>query len=129
MKLCKCGFYGDSSGRCRCTEDQVRRYRDKISGPLLDRIDLHIEVPTVPKEVLRKHSDGESSLTIQQRVISARNQQLNRSGLLNYQLEGKQLERDCVLDEQGLSLLEKATDKLGPRLSPHQTGGTYHRRS
>ena len=113
MNPCKCGFYGDSSGRCRCTEDQVRRYRDKISGPLLDRIDLHIEVPTVPKEVLRKHSDGESSLIIQQRVISARNQQLNRSGLLNYQLEGKQLERDCVLDEQGLSLLEKATDKLG----------------
>lgn len=113
MNPCNCGFYGDASGRCHCTEDQVRRYRNKISGPLLDRIDLHIEVPAVPKEVLRKHSDGESSHVIQQRVIGARSTQLDRSDLLNYQLEGKQLERDCILNDDGLSLIEQATDKLG----------------
>src|SRR5581483_8702020 len=77
MNPCPCGFLGDASGRCRCTEDRVRGYRARISGPLLDRIDLHVDVPAVPRELLlaRGPHDGESSVVVRERVIAARRRQ------------------------------------------------------
>ena len=68
---CPCGFLGHYTGRCRCTPDQVLRYRRKISGPLLDRIDIQIEVPAVPQEDLTRNAQGESSATIRERVMPA----------------------------------------------------------
>jgi magnesium chelatase family protein len=115
MNPCPCGYHGDPSGRCRCTPDKVSGYRARISGPLLDRIDMHIEVPAVPRELLlnQKSHDAESSTTVQTRVETARAQQINRSGCANAVLSNKQIEEFCRLDEPGLRLLEQAIDRLG----------------
>ncbi len=78
MNPCPCGYVGHYNGKCRCTPDQVSRYRSRISGPLLDCIDIQIEVPAVAQEDLLKQSDGESSAAIQNRVEAARNRQLVR---------------------------------------------------
>ncbi|NOQ35433.1 MAG: YifB family Mg chelatase-like AAA ATPase [Methylococcaceae bacterium] len=115
MNPCPCGYLGDSSGRCHCTSEQVSRYRNKISGPLLDRIDMHLEVPRVPHEVLRKGSpDGEeSSHQIRARVIAARNVALNRSGKPNANLSANEVKQFCVLSEEGYQLLEQAMNRFG----------------
>jgi magnesium chelatase family protein len=115
MNPCPCGFLGDASGRCHCTSEQVARYRAKVSGPLLDRIDMHLEVPRVPHEVLRKGSpEGEeSSATIRARVVAARNIALSRSGKANAALTAKEVKQLCVLSEQSHQLLEHAMDKFG----------------
>lgn len=115
MNPCPCGYLGDASGRCHCTADQVQRYRARISGPLLDRIDLHIEVPRVPHAVLHQGSpDGEeSSATVRQRVTAARRRALARTGKTNAQLSAPQIKRYCALDAAGQKLLEQAMDKLG----------------
>jgi magnesium chelatase family protein len=82
MNPCQCGFLGHYSGRCHCTPDQVTRYRNRISGPLLDRIDLHVEVPALPEKDLESRQSGQSSAVIRERVIAARERQLSRiSGL------------------------------------------------
>src|SRR5690606_15871980 len=86
MNPCPCGYHGDPSGRCRCTSEQVERYRKRISGPLLDRIDLLVEVPRLPATALRGAAVGETSATVRKRVIAARELQLQRSGCSNSRL-------------------------------------------
>lgn len=115
MNPCPCGYLGDASGRCHCTSEQVARYRGKISGPLLDRIDMHLEVPRVPHEVLRKGSaqGEESSATIRGRVIKARTLAVARSGKANSALSAKEVNAVCGLPEAGHLLLEQAMDKFG----------------
>ena len=115
MNPCPCGYLGDASGRCHCTSEQVMRYRARVSGPLLDRIDMHLEVPRISHEVLRKGSpEGEeSSATIRARVVAARNIALARSGKANSALTAKEVKHLCVLSEQSHQLLEQAMDKFG----------------
>jgi len=115
MNPCPCGYLGDVSGRCHCSSEQVARYRGKISGPLLDRIDMHLDVPRVSHEVLRKGSAGgeENSHTIRLRVIAARNKSMARSGKANSALSPAEIKQDCDLSEQGHQLLEQAMNSLG----------------
>lgn len=115
MNPCPCGYQGDSSGRCHCTSDQVAKYRAKISGPLLDRIDMHLEVPRVSHEVLRKGSpEGEeTSLQIRSRVITARKFAIKRCGKVNSELTAAEVKQFCPLSEQGHQILEQAMDQFG----------------
>ncbi len=115
MNPCPCGYLGDPSGRCHCTSEQVQRYRARISGPLLDRIDMHIEVQRVPHEVLRAGSIGgeETSATVRGRAVRARQRAAQRGGHANAQLTPQQIKRFCVLEEKTQNLLEQAVDKLG----------------
>jgi len=115
MNPCPCGYLGDSSGRCHCSSEQVMRYRARVSGPLLDRIDMHLDVPRVSHEVLRKGSPQgeESSAQIRARVIAARNIALARCGKANSALSAKEVKALCVLTEPGYALLEQAMDKFG----------------
>ena len=108
MNPCPCGYLSEPSGRCRCTPDQVARYRSKISGPLLDRIDLQIEVPSLPQNELTAAASGESSAAIQARVQAARNLQLARQSKPNNQLDSKQIDRYCVPDAAGEKMLKQA---------------------
>ncbi len=114
MNPCPCGYLGDPQGRCHCTDDQVRRYRARISGPLLDRVDLHVEVPAIPRSLLRAPSVGtERSEAVRKRVVTARTTQLQRQGCLNQRLQGEALERICHLDETSQGLLDSVIDRLG----------------
>ena len=113
MNPCNCGYHGEP--RCRCTPDQVSRYRAKISGPLLDRIDMHIEVPRVPQDVLSAPSpkDALSSEQIRELVIKAQLIQLKRQGCLNSKLETKQIDEVCALDDNSQKLIDTAMLRLG----------------
>lgn len=112
MNPCPCGFLG--SNQCRCTPDQVRRYKNKISGPLMDRIDLHIEVPRLPTDkLIQGKTEGESSDEILQRVKIARQYQLNRAGVLNAKMSKPQLTKYCELNNEMKILLSQAVEKLG----------------
>jgi len=113
MNPCPCGYLGHPNGRCHCTAEQVSRYRGKISGPLLDRIDLHIDVPSVPREVLRSETQRENSETVRSRVEAARNRQQARAGKPNAALKNREVERHCRLAEADIRLLEQAIDRLG----------------
>jgi magnesium chelatase family protein len=115
MNPCPCGYLGHHSGRCHCTSEQVLRYRNKISGPLLDRIDIHVEVPSIPQGVLRNSQgeSGESSDQVRARVESSRAVQLQRSGKCNAQLNNREVEHACKLSEPDYLLLEQAIDKFG----------------
>lgn len=115
MNPCPCGYLGDASGRCHCSSEQVLRYRSKISGPLLDRIDMHLEVPRVSHEILRKGSEEgeESSATIRARVIAARDVALARSGKANAALSAKEVKLHCELSEAGDKLLAQAMERFG----------------
>lgn len=115
MNPCPCGFLGDPSGRCHCTSEQILRYRARVSGPLLDRIDMHLEVPRIPHEVLRKGSpEGEeTSASIRSRVTAARNLAMARSGKANSALTAKEVKQICHLPEAGHKLLEQAMEKFG----------------
>ena len=115
MNPCPCGYLGDASGRCRCTSEQVARYRARVSGPLLDRIDMHLEVPRVPLDVLRKGAKAgeETSKTIRERVILARGIAEKRQGKTNSALSAKEIKVFCELSEAGHTLLEQAMEKLG----------------
>ena len=115
MNPCPCGYLGDPSGRCRCTPDQVLRYRSKVSGPLLDRIDLHVEAPRVAREALRPDApaDGESSMTVSARVSAARERQLARSSKPNARLSTREINKHCKPDPAGQQLLERAMEQLG----------------
>ncbi|WP_045856673.1 YifB family Mg chelatase-like AAA ATPase [Teredinibacter purpureus] len=112
MNPCPCGFVGDRTDRCRCTPSQIARYRDKISGPLLDRIDLHIAVGSIPIADLQKKPDGETSQAIRTRVIQTRAVQLARQGCPNAELRGKALSRHCALAEPEQQLLAAALSRL-----------------
>ncbi|MBI3773100.1 MAG: YifB family Mg chelatase-like AAA ATPase [Gammaproteobacteria bacterium] len=115
MNPCPCGYLGDKGGRCRCTTEQVQRYRAKISGPILDRIDMHIEVPQLPKEQLYAERDTttETSALVRQRVEATRQRQLTRSGKANHQLSSREVEKYCRVDAAGQKLLQQAVDRLG----------------
>ncbi|GAB4122135.1 MAG: YifB family Mg chelatase-like AAA ATPase [Sideroxydans sp.] len=121
MNPCPCGYLGHFNGKCRCTPDQVARYRGKISGPLLDRIDIQIEVPAIPQEDLLKQSDGENSSTIQQRVEAARQRQLARQNKPNAQLSVTEIDEHCAPDAQGEALLRQAITRL------NLSARAYHR--
>jgi len=112
MNPCPCGYLGHYSGKCRCTPDQVARYRGKISGPLLDRIDIQIEVPAVPREDLMRQQPGESNSSVRQRVETAYQRQLARQGKANNRLTVKGLDKYCVPDTQGENLLKQAISRL-----------------
>jgi magnesium chelatase family protein len=114
MNPCPCGYLGDANGRCRCTVDQVRSYRARVSGPLLDRIDLHVEVPAVPNaDLLAPHNgDGEASAQVRERVQAARERQRQRSGVANARLSTKQIEQVCALVDDDRRLLELAMQRL-----------------
>ena len=92
-RLCSCGYLGHPSGKCHCTPDQTARYRARISGPLLDRIDIQIEVPAVPqKELMRQNLTGEKSSAIRQRVEKSHQRQLNRQSKTNGRLSAKEID-------------------------------------
>jgi magnesium chelatase family protein len=113
MNPCPCGYLGHFNGKCRCTPDQVARYRGKLSGPLLDRIDIHIEVPAVPQEELLAQAPGEPSAAVRSRVSAARERQLARQGKANAELGTKEVERHCRTDRAGETLLKQAISRLG----------------
>ena len=113
MNPCPCGYLGHYNGRCRCTPDQVARYRSRISGPLLDRIDLQIEVPALAQEELTGAAAGESSAVVCARASVAREQALARQGKPNTQLATREIDRHCAPDKQGETLLKQAIVRLG----------------
>jgi magnesium chelatase family protein len=121
MNPCPCGYLGHPSGRCRCTPDQVARYRSKISGPLLDRIDLQIDVPALPQADLLGVASGEPSHVIQARVQAARDRQLARQGKPNNQLGTKEIDRYCAADATGENLLKQAINRF------NLSARAYHR--
>jgi len=118
MNPCACGFLGDNVRECSCTPVQVQRYRSKISGPLLDRIDLHIEVPPVRVEDIERAEEGESSAVIRERVNAARRIQEERFAdasayYCNAQMGAKMITRYCPLDDHSSRLLHQAVERLG----------------
>jgi len=113
MNPCPCGFLGHYSGKCQCTPDQVARYRRRISGPLLDRIDIHIEVPAVPPEEIASRAQGEPSARVRTRVSAARERQLARQGKPNALLSSRELGQHAALDAPGEQLLKQAISRLG----------------
>jgi magnesium chelatase family protein len=112
MNPCPCGYLGHFNGKCRCTPDQISRYRNKISGPLLDRIDIQIEVPALPQDDLLNKSEGETSCAIQARVEIARQRQLARQHKANAQLSVTEIDALCTPDEAGIALLQQAISRL-----------------
>jgi magnesium chelatase family protein len=117
MNPCPCGFLGDPKRECRCSSLQIQRYRSKISGPLMDRIDIHLEVPPVPYKALSGPSDGVSSEQILARVVRAReiqNRRFKRSKIhTNSGMNSRQIRQFCSIDEQSSRLLEKAMNRFG----------------
>ena len=117
MNPCKCGWHGDPSGRCTCSDHAVQSYRSRISGPLLDRIDIIVEVPAVQFDDLRRKKEAEPSSAIRQRVNLARNLQHSRFGMdlgmCNARMSTAQIREYCDLDEQSASLLRQAFDTFG----------------
>jgi magnesium chelatase family protein len=111
MNPCPCGFYGDAGRECRCTPPIIQRYLSKISGPLLDRIDIHVEVPSVPYKELRAAAPTESSASIRSRVERARQLQRSR-GFYNSQMPAPLLRKLCALDEAGERTLEMAVRRM-----------------
>ena len=118
LNPCPCGFYGDATRECRCTPGIIQRYMSKLSGPLLDRIDLHIEVPAVPYKELRDKGDGSNSAEMRGRVERARAIQRQR-GFYNAHIPPPVLRRLCALDDAGERTLEMAVRRLGLSARAH----------
>ncbi|WP_410472902.1 YifB family Mg chelatase-like AAA ATPase [Faucicola mancuniensis] len=121
MNPCPCGYYGDKSGRCSCRPEQIKRYQEKLSGPLLDRIDLHITVPSLPMSDLQSAQSGESSASVRERVIKAYERQQNRQAKLNSDLTPNELEQFAKLGEAQAKLLQMAGQRL------NLSARSYHR--
>ena len=121
MNPCPCGYLGHSANKCRCTPDQVNRYQDRISGPLLDRIDLQIQVGALPHEELLKQADGEPSSAVAARVEQAFERQLQRQGKGNHALATAEIDAYCKPDEAGEQLLRTAMARL------NWSARAYHR--
>lgn len=123
MNPCPCGYAGDPRQRCQCTPDQIQRYRARISGPLLDRIDLSVEVPRVPLAEIGSPRSGhdEDSTTVRQRVIRARDHALQRAGRPNAEISTRELERDCALGSAERRWFEAALERL------NLSARAYHR--
>ncbi len=118
MNPCPCGYYGDPTRECRCTPPIIQRYLGKISGPLLDRIDIHIEVPAVKYKEMRADAATEGSAEIRGRVERARELQKAR-GYYNSQLPTRLLRKYCSLDEAGERTLELAVQRMGLSARAH----------
>ncbi len=121
---CPCGYLGDRKHPCTCTPRQVSKYRAKISGPLLDRMDIHMEVPSVPYEDLMSRKDAEPSASMRERVIAARRVQMERFRgekrvFCNAQMRARHLKKFCVIRDEASQLLETATDRLGLSARAH----------
>ena len=122
MNPCPCGYLGHPNGKCHCTPDQVSRYRARISGPLLDRIDIQIEVPAVPQEeLMRQRITGEKSSVIRARVTESHQRQLERQGKTNSRLSVKEIDQHCTLDTASETLLKQAISRL------NLSARAYHR--
>lgn len=120
MNPCPCGYLSHPNGRCHCTPDQVQRYRSRISGPLLDRIDMHIEVPPVPlKDIQSTTKKEESSEVVRNRVDKAYQRQLQRNNHLNALMTTKDIKSFCQLDKSASALLEQAVTRLGLSARSH----------
>ena len=122
MKRCPCGYYGEP--RCTCTPGEIQRYAARVSGPLLDRIDIHVEMPGVPYRELQRIEAGEGSDVVRERVVRARAVQAERfagaPGLFtNARMGPKEIRRYCALDADGKALLGKAMEKLGLSARAH----------
>lgn len=118
MNPCPCGYFGDTRHQCTCSPGQIHRYRHKVSGPLMDRIDIHIEVPAVPYRELSNHHSGEPSEEIRKRVVAARSVQLerftsDRKVYSNGQMKTRHIKKYCVLQPDAQTLLDAAMQKLG----------------
>lgn len=121
MNPCPCGHFGNPLKACRCSPDQVARYQSRLSGPLMDRIDVQIEVPAVPPEVLAASPDGDSSADVAARVQRARERQRLRQGMLNAELSGSLLEAHARAEASASSFLQTACTRLG------WSGRAFHR--
>lgn len=124
MNPCPCGFFGDSSHECHCTPPQIQRYVSKISGPLLDRIDIHIEVPAVKYKELRGEAATEDSAAVRERVVRGRKRQLERFAqerriYANAQMPPKLIRKHCAISAEGEKLLEAAVTRLGLSARAH----------
>ncbi|MES1928884.1 ComM-like protein [Salinisphaera dokdonensis CL-ES53] len=116
MNPCPCGYLGDPSGRCHCTPERIERYRGRISGPLLDRIDMHLNVAAVARDVLMgsaDHSDAESSTVVRGRAVAARSKAMSRGHASNATLSPAEIDRHCPLENGARTLLEQAIARLG----------------
>ena len=113
MNLCRCGKLGDPRGECRCSPDQVRKYQERVSGPLLDRIDIQVHVKPVPHKSLAGESDSRPSTAVmREQVLNARNRQVERQGRCNALLEGRLLEQVCAIGDQAQEMMRGAMEKL-----------------
>ncbi|MFZ6771807.1 YifB family Mg chelatase-like AAA ATPase [Undibacterium sp. SXout7W] len=121
MNPCPCGYFGHSNGKCRCTPDVISRYQGKISGPLLDRIDLQIQVGALPQEDLLRQADGESSAEIHARTEAAFTRQLQRQDKANYLLTTSEIDQYCQPDAAAVQLLRNAMTRL------NWSARAYHR--
>ena len=118
MNPCPCGYYGDSKRECRCSPNQVQKYRQRISGPLLDRMDIHVEVPAVQFQDLAARAQGEPSEPIRERIKAARDIQRHRfrdgkATTCNARMSARQIKALCTVDEAGHELLKMAMTELG----------------
>lgn len=124
LNPCQCGFLGDAVRECTCTGQMIRKYRSRISGPLLDRIDIHIEVPAVRYKDMMKAADGEPSEDILDRVNMARSVQLQRYGgtkiYCNAQMDARKIKEVCSIDNMAQSILKAAVEKLGLSARAHE---------
>ena len=116
MNPCKCGWYGDPSGRCRCSESAVENYRSRISGPMLDRIDIVVEVPAVHFEDLRSRAEAEPSASVKARVNAARtiqNTRFGSGGMCNARMDPEEMRKFCDLSEESAELMKNAFEAMG----------------
>ncbi|MGB4811931.1 MAG: YifB family Mg chelatase-like AAA ATPase [Methylophilaceae bacterium] len=121
MNPCPCGYFGHYNNKCRCTPDNIARYKAKISGPLLDRIDMHIEVPALKEDELTSKTTAEDSSSIRARVENARVLQIQRQGKANSMLGSLEIDAHCQLDDAGLTLIKTAISRL------NLSARAYHR--
>ncbi|USZ15399.1 YifB family Mg chelatase-like AAA ATPase [Moraxella sp. FZFQ2102] len=121
MNPCPCGYHGDPSNRCVCRPEQVKKYQERLSGPLLDRIDLHITVPALPIDDLQNAPTGEPSSAVRTRVIAARNIAIRRQGKANYELTPRELDQVATLGDAEQQMLKIATARL------NLSARSYHR--
>ena len=112
MNPCPCGFYGDPKKECRCSPGMITKYRNKISGPLLDRIDIHVEVPAVKYKEMAGEATGESSETVRARVEQARDVQRRRFKHTNARMTPRQIKDHCRLGDDSQELLKMAMTEL-----------------
>lgn len=112
MNPCPCGYWGDESGRCHCSAEKVQRYRSRISGPLLDRIDLHVSVPRLPVTTLTATTPTQASQAVAAHVLQAWQRQQSRAGKFNADLNSNEITRYCQLSKQDMKFIENAIDRL-----------------